>query len=177
MNRMPIRSLCLIVGLFLSIGAGVGCDSTGGPEAHLVINEFMADNETVIPDDFNVYSDWIELYNGGNSSVQVGGLFITDDLKVQTQWQLPGDMELEAEGYLVLWASGNASQGDLHLPFALGAGGEELGLYTTSEDGTPVQIDAVSFGSQEPDEAAARETDGGEIWITTTSPTPGESNG
>ena len=175
MNRMPIQLMCVIAVTVL-LGSS-GCDAAGGPEADLVLNEFMADNETVIPDDTNEYSDWIELYNGGSSAVQVGGLFITDALKVQTQWQLPGDMEIDAGGYLVLWASGNASQGDLHLPFKLGAGGEEIGLYTVAEDGSPVQIDAVSFGSQEPDQSAARETDGSEIWVTTDSPTPGESNG
>ena len=152
-----------------------GCDSTDSG-AELYINEFMADNETVIPDEHGQYSDWIELYNPNSDAVALDGYFLTDSLKTQTQWPIPGSMEIEAEGHLVFWASGDDTLGDLHLPFKLAKGGEEIGLFVVG-DGAPVQIDAVSFGEQSADVASARETDGSDTWITTSSASPGASNG
>jgi len=157
----------------LAVALATGC--SGLSDAELYINEFMADNETVIPDENGLYSDWIELYNAGSEPISLDGFYLTDSLKAQTQWPLPSSLEIEAEGFLVFWASGD-TQGPLHLPFKLSRGGEEIGLYAL-EEGTPIQVDAVSFSDQAADSSAARETDGGDTWITTSSPTPGASNG
>lgn len=158
------------------LSATLGCDSGDGANVELFINEFMADNETSIPDEYGMYSDWIEIYNGTDEAVSLDGVFVTDSLKSQTQWALPASLEVEAGGFLVLWASGDANQGDLHLPFKLGKDGEEIGLYEMVGE-QPRQIDAVAYGEQAPDVASARETDGGDVWITTADSTPGASNG
>ena len=57
----------------------------------LVINEFMADNETTVedPDESGEYPDWIELYNGSEEPIALNGLFLTDDLDEPTKWQIP----------------------------------------------------------------------------------------
>lgn len=57
----------------------------------LVINELMADNETTIedPDESRAYPDWIELYNGSDETVELNGLFLTDDPNDPTKWQIP----------------------------------------------------------------------------------------
>jgi len=160
----------------LPLVLAVGCDSNGDAGSEeLYINEFMADNESAIPDEYGLYSDWIELYNAGDESLSLDGYFITDSLKAQTQWAVPASLEIEAGGYLVLWASGDSNQGDLHLPFKLSKGGEEIGLFIVT-DGAAVQVDAVAYGEQAPDVAAARETDGSDIWITVSGGTPGASN-
>ena len=56
----------------------------------LVINEFMADNETFLEDpaEPGEYPDWIELYNGSDDTVILNGLFLTDDLNDPTKWQI-----------------------------------------------------------------------------------------
>ncbi len=174
--RTRRRLLALLATLAL-LAATTGCESSGdGGSSDLYINEFMADNETSLPDEYGMYSDWIELYNGGDEAVSLDGYFVTDSLKTQTQWALPASLEVEAGGFLVLWASGDSNQGDLHLPFKLSKGGEEIGLFIVSE-GAAVQIDAVAYGDQTPDVSAARETDGSDIWITLSGGTPGASNG
>jgi len=174
-RRRPSWPAAVLAAALVATAFSAGCDSVNG-SAELYINEFMADNETVIPDEHGQYSDWIELYNAGEDAVALDGYFLTDSLKAQTQWPLPGTLEIEGGGFLVFWASGDDTLGELHLPFKLSKAGEEIGLYVV-EEGAPLQVDAVSFSDQSADVASARETDGGGTWITTSSPTPGASNG
>jgi len=45
----------------------------------LFINEFMASNTAAIADpDYKEYGDWVELYNAGNTQVNLKGYSITD---------------------------------------------------------------------------------------------------
>ncbi len=169
-----LRLSCGGLALALLTLAGAGCEAT--PTEHsLFINEFMADNETVISDENGGFMDWIEIYNGGEDTVVMDGYFITDDLTAVTKWAIPATLSIEAGGYLVLWASGDTTVSDFHLPFALEKNGEEIGLYM-AEESAAVQVDAVSFGEAVADESAARETDGSDNWIKTDSPTPGAAN-
>ena len=46
----------------------------------VVINEYLASNDACCTDENGDYDDFIELYNGGSASVDVGGMYITDDL-------------------------------------------------------------------------------------------------
>ncbi len=51
----------------------------------LFVNEFMAENDTTIQDpDGTGFPDWIEIYNGGDTTVDLGGLYLTDDLSEPT---------------------------------------------------------------------------------------------
>jgi len=46
----------------------------------IVINEIMSSNETTIIDEDGDYSDWIELFNNSNNTVNLLGYRITDDV-------------------------------------------------------------------------------------------------
>ncbi|MDH4240528.1 MAG: hypothetical protein OEW48_13285 [Phycisphaerae bacterium] len=65
--------------------------SIGGPTQGLFINEFMADNDNTIqdPDGSGGYPDWIELYNAGPNSIDLGGMYLTDDANDPTKWMIP----------------------------------------------------------------------------------------
>ncbi|MCF7974977.1 MAG: lamin tail domain-containing protein [Phycisphaerae bacterium] len=58
----------------------------------LVINEPMADNGTTIqyPDDSG-YPAWLELYNPSQNRIDLGGMYLTDNLSEPTQWQIGND--------------------------------------------------------------------------------------
>ncbi|MHC4479013.1 MAG: PEP/pyruvate-binding domain-containing protein, partial [Planctomycetota bacterium] len=61
-----------------------------GPGQGLFINEFMAENDTTIQDPHGSgYPDWIELYNAGDSVVDLGGMYLTDDMNEPTEWMIP----------------------------------------------------------------------------------------
>ena len=46
----------------------------------IYINEFMASNNTTITDPQGDFDDWIEIYNADTYPVNIGGMYITDDL-------------------------------------------------------------------------------------------------
>jgi hypothetical protein len=141
----------------------------------LYINELMADNDTVVedPDEPGSYPDWIELYNPGAEAIDLGGLYLTDDLTDPTQFQIPAGVILPGGGFLLFYADDDTDQGDQHTNFKLSAGGESVGLF--GADGA-TQIDAVTFGAQTTDRAYGREMEGTGTWGIMCEATPGSSN-
>ena len=73
-----------------------------GSQTNLVINEFMADNDNInIDPDFVQFSDWIEIYNMGDGTVDMSGMYLTDDLSEPTKWQIPAPTTLESRKFLI----------------------------------------------------------------------------
>ncbi len=140
----------------------------------LVINEFMADNNSAVQDDLGGFSDWIELYNKGNDTIQLGDYFLTDDLSNPTKWQLPIGY-IEPNGFRLFWASNNPGGGSNHTNFALSKNGEEVGLFISGFAGVDT-ADFIVFGAQGEDQSFGRQTDGGSPWVVFDNYTPGFSN-
>jgi hypothetical protein len=93
----------------------------------LVINEFMASNGNTEADSQGQFDDWIEIHNFGSTAMNIGGLYLTDDLNNPTKWQFPPATTILAEGFLLVWADGDTSDTGLHANFKLDAGGEAIG--------------------------------------------------
>jgi len=144
-------------------------------EVMLFINEFLALNESVNQDETGTYEDWLEIYNPGPDPVDVGGLFLTDDLANTTQWMIP-DTTLDAGGYLLVWCDDDESDGPLHTNFKLSGSGEAIGLFNRLSAGNEV-IDSIIFGVQKDDSSYGRYPDGTDNWIEFATPTPGSANG
>jgi len=141
----------------------------------LFINEFMASNNSSIIDDYGEYDDWIELYNPNTDTIDIGGLYITDDLSTPQKHQIQANTnatKIPPFGYLLLWADGMTTQGPLHLNFKLSGTGEAIGIY----DSTLTAIDSIVFGIQSDDISFGRFPDGNSYWRSFGTPTPGASN-
>ncbi len=121
----------------------------------LVINEFMADNDTVVPDPSGEYDDWIELYNNSNNTISLNGYFLSDESSDLTQWAFP-DTSIGPNEYLIVWADDEEGQPGLHANFKLSASGEEIVL--VAPDTTIV--DEVTFGAQTTDLSTGRYPNG-----------------
>ena len=119
-------------------------------------------------------SDWIELYNPGSEAIDLGGLYLTDDLTDPTQFQIPTGVTIPGESFLLFYADNDTDQGDQHTNFKLSADGERVGLF--GMDGV-TQIDAVTFAEQTTDVAYGRQTDGTGSWAVLCGATPGSANG
>jgi hypothetical protein len=162
---------------FLSVPTPGGANSTGSSLFHgrLFVNEFMANNQTTIPDEAGDFDDWVELYNADTTSISLANLYLTDDLTSEKKWPFP-DTAMAARGYLLVWADNEAVEGPLHASFNLGAAvGEQLGLFESS--GTCVLIvDTLTFGPQKPDTSYGRIPDGGDGWEFLSSPSPRATN-
>ncbi len=85
------------------------------------LNELLAANgETDWDPDKKRFSDWIELYNETNTTVDLGGTFLSDDPKNPKKWRIPDDTTLPPHGYLRIWADGFDLDGKaLHTNFKL----------------------------------------------------------
>jgi hypothetical protein len=119
--------------------AGTGWTVTLNPAVaasaltNIVINEFLAANVNTagLKDENLELSDWIELYNRGGADVNLAGWSLTDQADQPALWTFPAT-NLPAGGYLVVFASGKDRRiagARLHTSFALGSGGDYLGLY------------------------------------------------
>ncbi|HON09097.1 MAG TPA: lamin tail domain-containing protein, partial [Verrucomicrobiota bacterium] len=120
------------------------------------ITEFMAQNKSFLFDDFGESSDWIEIYNPGPGSFNIGGYYLTDNQDLLTKWRFPDGVIIPDGGYLILFASGrnltNATS-QLHTNFKLNKNGGYLALVNPDGatvlqafDSYPPLKENVSFG-------------------------------
>lgn len=171
----------------------------------LGINEILPDNVSSTPEiyDFTDFGDWIELYNGGSSAVDLSGYYLSDNLESPFRWRIPDGATIPAHGHLLFWADGYDSKPGLsltrtfypyasfvtrsyHTNFKLAATGEQVGLFTPG--GTPV--DGITYGPdmtgrwygekaedwQQGDLSYGRYPDGGNTWGYFSEPTAGTTN-
>jgi len=160
---------CLLIGLLVFV-----CSSAQGQL--LYINEFMALN-TTIDDDKGEADDWVEIYNGGDTPVDLGGMYFSDDPNNLTKCLIPaGDPNnttIAPKGFLVFWFDGQPSQGTRHVNTKLDGGGDSICL--TASDGTTI-IDSLTFGQQTANVSRGRKPDGSTSWYSFTQATPGTAN-
>ena len=189
--QLPAQASGTVVTYYLTATDNLGSISTdpsGAPSVtfsylvgytppELFVNEFMADNDTTLedPDEAGAYDDWVEIYNAGATTVDLGGMYLTDDAGDPTQWQIPSGVTIGPGAHLLFWADDDEDQGATHTNFKLSSDGEFIGLYDNDGAGNAL-IDGLAFGAQETDVSTGRCPDGGENWTLFTVATPGEEN-
>ncbi len=147
-----------------------------------IITEFMASNSGEFRDGDDRTSDWIEIHNAGDESIDLLGHRLTDDAQQPDKWIFPSRLIAPGE-YLVVFASSQAessyvdSNGFLHTTFALRRAGEYLGMsdpagnllseFRHDQGGYPEQRANVSYGLTQIDAAPLGYFD---------MPTPGRTN-
>jgi hypothetical protein len=138
----------------------------------IFINEFLASNSSGITDEAGQHEDWVELFNGGTTAIDLGGMYLTDDLGQHGKWKIPATdpaaTTIQPGGYLLFWLDGEPAQGLLHANFKLSAGGEDLAIF--SANGT--QLDALTFGPQSANISYGRSVDGSANFEFFNTPTP-----
>lgn len=123
------------------------CNITGD----LVINEFMADNETTVADQDGDYDDWVELYNNGSDDINLEGYYLSDAASEPDQWTFP-DTTIIAGGYLIIWTDKDEEQEGLHAGFKLSTSGESIVL----SDNFLNLLDQIDFSQQKADTTTGR---------------------
>jgi len=145
----------------------------------ILINEIAASISNSSVDNYGEYEDWFEVYNPGKLDVNIGGWYVTDNLKKPRKWRIPdGNPRLTtvyAGSYLIFWPDRDTMQGPNHLGFALSKKGEKLGLFKPSGDSV-VLVDSVSYPQLVADRSYGRCPEKGNSWILMKHPTPGLRN-
>lgn len=91
----------------------------------LKINEVLVYNDSNYVDDFGQHSPWIEIFNSAYNKVNMGGLYLTDDLSNPTKYLISKGQpvtSIPTRSYLVFWADSITTRGILHLNFFLKPG-------------------------------------------------------
>jgi len=141
--------------------------ATVDPRSRLVINELLANS------DASPGVDWIELYNPGPTTVDLSGLYLSDNRLNLLQFKLPaGTIE---PGAFKAFSQGTSAGS---LPFALDFSGESV--YLTAATGTPAEplrvLDAVRYDALSPEVTFGRYPDGSSYLGRLSSATRGAAN-
>ena len=104
----------LLLSLFVSSAHAQATDG-GGQKVQLRINELMQSNIDCIMDDLNDFPDsWVELYNSGTTSVDLGKNSLTDVTITMNNIQLSQPV-FDGKFYQGRWVSLSAEGGALHV--------------------------------------------------------------
>lgn len=152
-SRMKLNFTLKTLSVLAFLGVALGKMEA---QSSVVINEFMASNTETAADENSEFEDWVELFNNSNSAVNLGGWFLTDNPDNLDKWEFPANTSIPANGYIIIWADEDSSQGPLHANFKLSASGEQLLL--VNGNGSTVQD--ISFGQQQADKGYARSPNG-----------------
>ena len=140
---------------------------------NIFINEFLANNDLILADEFGEYDDWLEIYNTNEETIDLSGMFLSDNPTYPDKWKFPENTEINAGDFLIVWLDNDPEQGDLHTNFKMNEDGEFIGLY--HQDGV-LALDSLSFGNQLSDISFGRYPDGSDFWQFMPEPTPGTYN-
>lgn len=108
------------------MGGSPGADDTGTlPEpGDVQIHEVLAHSHAAA-------SDWIELRNATDSTITIGGWFLSDSKDDYRKFEIPAGTSLGPGGYAVFYENqhfGNSGYAGCHTPFGLSENGETLYL-------------------------------------------------
>ncbi len=129
--RIPFLSIFLCI-LFI---CELFSTNTFAQSSALRINEFCANNYSILQDEDGEASDWIELFNSGENNISLKGWSITDSKELTNNWTFP-DIIIKAKSFLIVFASGKnrLDEGhELHTNFKLSSSGEYLALINSSK--------------------------------------------
>ena len=158
-----------------SVGREAFLASFGGDtvDCNVKISEVAAKNLSCFLDENGHASDWIELYNAGESDADLTGCWLSNDAEHLFEWQIPS-LILKPRERIVIFCSDSSSAGDntkeLHTAFRLKA--TYASVYLTTKRGTV--IDMVTYANLPNGCAYALLEDGS--YVSTPYITPGYPN-
>lgn len=150
-----------------------------GDYAALKINEICTSNKNSLKDESGASPDWLELYNAGTETIDLGGIGLSDGKKNRYKFTFPSGTALASGGYLVVLCDNTdtVTATEYHAAFKLSAVGETIYMTAPAlEDGSAgADIDIVTVPEMDTDITYGRYTDGTEHFVRL-APTPNASN-
>ena len=149
-----------------------------GLSAHtqIMINEYSAANLHGFTDNFGKTEDWIELYNAGNTAVDLGGWHLSDKEDKPTKWQIPEGATIAANGLIRFWCSGRDTTifYHRHTNFKLSQTKGNEYVVLADPDGNIIESHFIVPTAVE--HSHARAQNGSDEWKIDINPTLGASN-
>lgn len=140
----------------------------------LIINEVMMDNRNSVRDEDGDYEAWMEIYNKGDTAVNLQGFGLSNETKEPFLWKFP-ERIIEPKSFCLVWLSGkdkDFSGEHLHTSFKLSRSDRALILTSANKSWRDVFVpksigDNISYG---------RRPDGAPQLYGFDEGTPGERN-
>jgi len=157
------KVLFTIAAATLILGSCVKDDTYTPPEpedSQILLNEIFSKHP-----DPTVEGDWVELYNAGDSEVDITGYLINDAADPLGGFVIPEGTMIASKGYYVVTQP--------ELTVSISSGGEDVSL----GDPDGILLDLVTCPPSQADGTSfSRIPDGGDIWLNGTEATPGAVN-
>ena len=138
------------------------------------INEVSAGNSVYVNEYFSK-EDWIELYNTTGKSIDIAGMYLSDNINKPTKFQFQsGDIStvIEPYGFRVVWCDKDEAQSQLHTSFKLG--NEQAFVVLTASDQS--WADTLQYCPHDGSQTIGRYPDGSNTVYAMNVPTIGKSN-
>ncbi len=170
------RSLALLlmvacaVALVIYLTRCGGSTSISSAVSTVRINEVMSSNKGSVPDETGDFPDWVEIHNNTDAAVDISGFGLSDDLLSAAKWTFPSNTVVEANGFVVVFCSGDATRGSMHTPFRLSASDDVI---LTSVSGSV--LDSIKLRAVETGMTLALDPADNATW-TSMQPSPGYPN-
>jgi Na+-transporting methylmalonyl-CoA/oxaloacetate decarboxylase gamma subunit len=167
----------LLYGIAVLLLVVAGTDIAKAQNAgDLRFNEILVLNDSSAVDDFGEHTAWIEIFNTAYNTVNIGGCYLTDDLKNPTKYWIPtGDpsTKIPSRNYMVFWADNEPTRGIFHLNFDL-RNAKTIALFDASGK---TLIDKLDLPAEhKPDITYGRPTNNSQEWVYLEKSTPGANN-
>ncbi len=141
--------------------------------AQIRINEYSCANLDQFVDNYGKHEDWIELYNAGPDTVDLGGYFLSDNKDKPQKWVVPAGTRIAGKGFLRFWASGRNE--NFHTNFKLTQTKNNPETIVLASPGGVV-LDQIKINKTKSRQSRGRITDGGPEWGILTQPSPKSTN-
>ncbi len=139
----------------------------------LQINEVMADNLTGLKNEKGIYSDWIEIYNGTEQSLDLTGYYLSDSKNDLTKWKFP-EYILDSGEYVIVFCDGYIDESNkfLHANFKINSDNDEVYLSNEDEE----VVDFVKLNEQKTNISYGRSSINSSEWGFFSYATPAKEN-
>ncbi len=137
-----MKGLLLFTALYFQI------HSSFSQTQNIIINEILAVNSNINRDGFGESDDWVEFYNTSKDTIQMGGMFISNDSLNPTKHQIEDShsywTKISPKSYVLFWLDNDPEQGKRHISFSIKKKGGYLSLYDRDTN----LIDHINFEKQ-----------------------------
>lgn len=143
----------------------------GSQNNDLFINEVLANGLELHLDANGNASDWLEIYNSSASTIDLTGMYLSDDWANYTKWEFP-ELEILPGAVAIVWASGDDiiyPNNEIHTNFSISSNGEEVFLVDT--DGNNIIDTFYAYPTLE-DNSLGRYPNGSELIYEYLTPSP-----
>ncbi|MFM8917295.1 MAG: CotH kinase family protein [Bacteroidota bacterium] len=154
---------------FYSLNASLPVAASG----QVALNEILAINVVDTVNQYGEHSDWVELYNNTSSTLNMNGLYLSDNATNLGKWAFPEGTLIGPYGFLLVFCDERTSSAtELHANFKLSGSAGEV-VYLTDSINT---YDFKQFGSQFANISLHRCPNGTGPWALITNTTPNYAN-